>query len=166
MKTSWRATFAAGCAWFVAFFALETLWVEKVDPQEAIAGALAAALAAVACMAAARVARVRYGGVPELAGMRAAAALPAAIVRDTFVVFGALFARLAGRDVHDVLVAVPFDPGSANASGTRCALVVVLKGLSPNSVPVAIDAERGALLVHELVKPRAAPAGGDPRWPL
>ena len=163
---SWRATFAAACAWFVAFFALETLWVEKVDPQEAIAGALAAALAAVACVAAARIARVRYGGVPELAAVRAAARLPAAIVRDTFVVLGALFARLAGRDVRDALVAIPFDAGDANASGTRRALVVALKGLSPNSVPVAVDADRGVLLVHELVKSRAAPAGADPRWPL
>jgi hypothetical protein len=163
---SWRATLAAGCVWFVTFFALETLWVEKVDPQEAIAGALAAGLAAVACMAATRTARARYGGVPELAALRAAAALPAAIVRDTFVVFGALFARLTGRDVRDALVAIPFDAGSANASGTRRALVVALKGLSPNSVPVGIDAERGVLLVHELVKPRAKPAGSDPRWPL
>ena len=111
-------------------------------------------------------ARVRYGGVPELAAIKAAATLPAAIVRDTFVVLGALFARLAGRDVRDALVAIPFDPGTADASGTRRALVVALKGLSPNSVPVAVDAERGVLLVHELVKPRTAPADADPRWPL
>ncbi len=69
--------------------------------------------------------------------------------------------------IEGKLLPVPFDPGGKDpASAARRALVLALVSLTPNTVSIMIDGEKGRLLIHQLQDTGAEPGDGDEKWPI
>ena len=84
-------------------------------------------------------------------------------------VVGAALARvlLKREKIEGAFRTIPFDVGGNDPeSAARRALVMAGACLTPNTYVVAIDAEKGQLLMHQLVPSAEPPGGGDREWPL
>ena len=131
-----------------------SFWVildDSIALDELLAGAGAAALAAtlaelVGHQAATRF-RMRAGWVVPALG------LPGQVVRDTVVVFAALWRRLAhGEQPPSGFREIPARFGDDSDEGvTRRVLLVGGRSLAPNTFVLGIDRERNVMVVHQLV---------------
>ena len=141
-------------AWLAWWTLMMSLWVmidDSLQFDELLAGAGAAAIAAVAAEFAAHQASVRY----RLPGWRMAAEilrLPAEVARDTLTVFGALARMLVtGRAPEGGYAELPIgDPAGPPGEAGRVLLTGV-RSFAPNTFVLGIDDERGVLVVHHLV---------------
>ena len=143
---------ATWLAWWVV---LMSLWVALDDSfatDELLAGAGAAALAALAAELIAHQAglrlRVRAAWLPR------ALALPGQVVRDTGLVFAVLARTLARRSPAPAgeYREVPVRYGDDSAAGvTRRVLLTAARSLTPNGFVVSLDPERDVMVVHQLV---------------
>lgn len=91
--------------------------------------------------------------------------LPAKALADCAV----LLSALRNADATGEFRAVPFDKGSDGRTGenaARRALVIAGVSLTPNTIAVAVDADRDLLLCHQLIPTRQPPGEGDRLWPL
>ena len=151
MVTGWRGRAPAFIALWLGCAAIEALLVGKIDPQETPVGTVIGLVAAVATVSALAVAGDRYalslkalGGLPQVA---------ASVVRDTFLVAGAVVRALRGDPPQDAIEEVPFEPGGDDArSAAGRALAVASTSAAPNSIVVDVDVQRGVLLVHRLAR--------------
>ena len=149
MVTGWRGRAPAILALWLGCAAIEALLIGKIDPQETPVGVAIAALAAVGAVSALAVCGDRYAVRPS--ALLALPKLVWSVVRDTFVVSGALVRVLLGRAPEDRFEEIPFDPGGDDArSAASRALTVASTSAAPNSIVVDVDSERGVLLVHRL----------------
>ncbi|HEY2075935.1 MAG TPA: Na+/H+ antiporter subunit E [Streptosporangiaceae bacterium] len=144
-------------AWFVWWVLLMALWViadDSVATDELLAGAAAAALAALLAELAGHQAVTR----PRLriAWLGPALRLPVDVARDTAVVFLALGRRLAhGEAPRSAFLEVPVRFGQqTNEGAARRALLVAGRSLAPNRLALGLDAQRNVLVVHQLVPER------------
>jgi len=151
-------------ALWVVFTAIEVLLVGKFDPQETPVGAVVAALAAWGVASALRAGGEVTAFRPQW--LRVAAKLPANVLRDTFIVFGALFRRLAGGPLpDDAIVELSFDAGGDDAeSHTRRALAIEAVSFAPNSIVLDVDRSRGVMRVHYLCSGVRKPSSRE--WPV
>jgi len=143
------------------------LLVDTNETAEIVAALILAALTTVALAAAAMQDMAR--GVPRLRWFALLARrLPARALWDCGIVFVALWRRVALREeVTGAFRVIHFAPSGDDArSAARGALLVAAVSLPPNSFVVAIDAQRGRLLIHNLVPPGRSPGGPDVEWPL
>ena len=142
--------------WLTWWVLLTSLWVavdDSVAPDELLAGAGAAALAAVAATVVNRQARIRYR--IRAAWLLRALALPGQVASDTLAVFAVLGRTVATRAPapHGAFREVPVRYGDDTALGvTRRVLLTGARSLTPNAFVVDLDAERDVMLVHELVE--------------
>jgi multisubunit Na+/H+ antiporter MnhE subunit len=90
-------------------------------------------------------------------------ALPGRVVRDTVIVFGALFRRLVhGEEPASGFLAVTKAWGDESAQGlTRRALLVGGSSVAPNTLVLGIDRDRDVMIVHHLVLPRNGELGAS-----
>jgi multisubunit Na+/H+ antiporter MnhE subunit len=141
-------------SWLVWWVLMMSFWVmldDSVSTDELLAGAGAAALAAllaelVTYQAATRF-RMRIGWlVPALR-------LPGEVVRDTVTVYRALWRRLVhGEEPPSAFLELPARYGDDSAEGaTRRVLLVAGTSLAPNTFALGIDKDRGVMVVHRLV---------------
>lgn len=81
--------------------------------------------------------------------------LPGRVARDTVIVFGALWRRLAhGQQPPSGFREVPTAWGDDSAQGlTRRVLLVGGTSVAPNTLVLGIDQEREVMVVHHLVLP-------------
>jgi multisubunit Na+/H+ antiporter MnhE subunit len=141
-------------AWLVWWVLLMSFWVildDSIALDELLAGAGAAALAAtlaelVGHQAATRF-RMRAGWVIPALG------LPGQVVRDTVIVFAALWRRLAhGEQPPSGFREIPARFGDDSDEGvTRRVLLVGGRSVAPNTFVLGIDRERNVMVVHQLV---------------
>jgi multisubunit Na+/H+ antiporter MnhE subunit len=141
-------------AWLVWWVLLMSLWVivdDSIALDELLAGAGAAALAAflaelVTHQAGTRF-RMRAGWLVPALG------LPGEVVRDTVIVFAALWRRLArGEQPSSGFRELPVRYGDASDEGvTRRVLLVGGRSVAPNTFVLGIDRERDVMVVHQLV---------------
>ncbi|MGN6175464.1 MAG: Na+/H+ antiporter subunit E [Streptosporangiaceae bacterium] len=141
-------------AWLVWWVLLMSFWVildDSIALDELLAGAGAAALAAtlaelVGHQAATRF-RMRAGWVVPALG------LPGQVVRDTVIVFAALWRRLAhGEQPPSGFREIPARFGDDSDEGvTRRVLLVGGRSVAPNTFVLGIDRERNVMVVHQLV---------------
>jgi multisubunit Na+/H+ antiporter MnhE subunit len=141
-------------AWVTWWVLLMSLWVildYSIAPDELLAGAGAAALAAllaefVGYQAAARM-RIRIGWAAY--GLQ----LPGQVARDTVIVFAALWRRVArGEEPPSGFGELPTRYGDDSASGkTRRALLVGGRSVAPNTFVLGIDKDRDVMVTHQLV---------------
>ena len=141
--------------WLTWWVLLTSLWVavdDSLAPDELLAGAGAAALAAVAATVVNRQARIRYR--IRAAWLLRALALPGQVASDTLAVFAVLGRTVATRAPapHGAFREVPVRYGDDTALGvTRRVLLTGARSLAPNAFVVDLDSERDVMLVHELV---------------
>jgi multisubunit Na+/H+ antiporter MnhE subunit len=146
-------------AWVMWWMLLMSFWVildDSVALDELLAGAGAAALGAflaglVSHQAATRF-RMRIEWVVPALG------LPVQVARDTVIVFGALWRRLAyGTLPPSGFREVPVRyGGDAAEDRTRRALLIAGHSVAPNSLALGIDQKRAVMVVHQLVVPDGA----------
>jgi Na+/H+ ion antiporter subunit len=141
--------------WWLVLFALWVVMQGTNEAMEVAAGAGAAALGAVFAELARRQGLLRFA--PEAAWLARSGRIPWRVVREFAVVTRALVLELLRlRRVRSSWVAVPFPAGGDDpvAAGRRAAATLI-ENVSPNTIAVDIDCERGRALRHDL-DPRAA----------
>jgi len=144
-------------AWFSWWVLLMALWVavdDSLRSDELLAGAGAAALAALAAEIASHQAATR---LKIRAGWLAKAfRLPGEVARDTWTVFAALARTLATRQPpRGGFRELPVRYGDATPLGvTRRVLLTGAYSLAPNTFVLGLDAERDVMVVHDLVADR------------
>jgi multisubunit Na+/H+ antiporter MnhE subunit len=154
-RPSAKAPFArrAG-AWLAWWVLLMSFWVildDSIATDELLAGAGAAALAAllaelVTYQAAARV-RIRTRWLARVIG------LPGQLAGDTVIVFAALWRRLArAEEPPSGFRVLPVAYGDDTAEGkTRRALLVGGRSIAPNTIAAGLDKDTDTMVIHQLV---------------
>ena len=155
----WRRRRTAGigrrlAAWLLWWVLLMSLWVvldDSIASDELLAGAGAAALGACLAEAAGYQAATRFRIRVEW--LIPALGLPGQVVRDTVIVFAALWRRLArGQEPASGFRELPVRYGDNTAAGkTRRALQVGGQSVAPNTFALGIDRDRDVMVVHQLV---------------
>ena len=141
-------------AWLVWWTLMMSFWImldDSIATDELLAGAAAAALAAllaevISYQAATRV-RMRIEWlVPALK-------LPGEVVTDTVVVYHALWRRLAhGEQPPSAFLELPARFGDDSAEGiTRRVLLIGGASVAPNTFVLGLDADCDRMVVHRLV---------------
>ena len=141
--------------WWLALGGWWVLLVGTNAGLEEIAGACAAVLGTGVALGARRQRLLRFRFEPG--SLAKALKEPLKIVRELGVVLWALALHLARvRQVASAYRAFPFPAGRADAvSAGRRAIATLADCLSPNTLPVDIDIERGVALRHDLDPRRA-----------
>jgi multisubunit Na+/H+ antiporter MnhE subunit len=145
---------ATWLAWWVL---LMSLWVAVDDSlqfDELLAGAGAAALAALAAEIASHQAATRLE--VKAAWLVKALRLPGEVAHDTYTVFAALARTLATRQPpRGGFSELPVRYGDDTPLGvTRRVLLTGAYSLAPNKFVLGLDEERDVMVVHELVADR------------
>lgn len=140
--------------WFVWWVLLMSLWIildDSLATDELLAGAGAAALGAALAEMAMCQSRARFR--MRIEWVAPALRLPADVVRDTGVVFAALWRLIArGEQPCSRFLAQPVRYGGQSAEDTtRRVLLVGARSLAPNSFVLGLDQERNVMIVHQLV---------------
>jgi multisubunit Na+/H+ antiporter MnhE subunit len=147
-------------AWLVWWTLLMSFWVildDSLASDELLAGAGAAALGATLAELVGHQSGLRFR--IRIEWLRPALRLPAQVGRDTWVVFAALWRRVAhGEEPRSGFLAVPVrPPGVADEDRSWRVLEVWRLSVAPNSFALGIDQDRRVMIVHQLVRPEADP---------
>ena len=141
-------------AWLAWWVLLMSFWVildYSLASDELLAGAGAAALGALLAELAFHQAATRFR--IRIEWLVPALSLPAQVVKDTAIVFAALWRRVArGEEPASGFRAVPARFGSNTAEGqTRRVLLIGGRSVAPNSIAAGIDPDRDVMIIHQLV---------------
>lgn len=148
-------------AWWVLMMSLWVMVGDSIQFDELLAGAGAAALAALAAEFAAYQATVRFRMRPGRLLAQEMLLLPARVVRDTFTVLGALVRTLAtGSPPDGGFAELRADMPSGEAGSV---LLTGIRSITPNTFVLGADRERGVLVVHYLVSPGGRQRAGNQR---
>jgi multisubunit Na+/H+ antiporter MnhE subunit len=141
-------------AWWVLLMSLWVIQDDSLQTDELLAGAGAAAIAATLAELAGYQASTRLR--MRIEWLRPALRLPADLVRDTGIVFAALWRQLArGQAPNSGFREVPARFGGQSVEDkTRRALLVGGSSVAPNTLALGLDGERDVMVVHNLVLPR------------
>jgi len=134
-----------------------SFWVvldDSIAVDELLAGAGAAALGAFLAELIGHQAATRFR--MRIEWLVPALSLPVQVARDTVIIFGALWRRLAhGTLPPSGFREVPVRYGGDTAEDrTRRTLLIGGRSVAPNSFALGIDEERGVMVIHQLVIPR------------
>lgn len=144
-------------AWWVLMMGLWVMVDDSIQFDELLAGAGAAALAAVAAEVAAYQASVRLRAGHGSTLIREILTLPARLVKDTSTVFAAL-ARRRPPSGEYAEIALPALPGSTGPPGeAEQVLLTGIRSFTPNTFVVGLAPDRKSMLVHRLVAPGGRP---------
>jgi multisubunit Na+/H+ antiporter MnhE subunit len=140
--------------WLVWWVLLMSFWVildDSIAVDELLAGTGAAALAAILAELATHQAAIRFRMRVEW--LIPALSLPGQVVRDTVIVFAALWRRLArGEQPPSGFREIPVRFGDASDEGAaRRVLLIGGRSVAPNTIAAGIDSERNVIVVHQLV---------------
>jgi multisubunit Na+/H+ antiporter MnhE subunit len=138
-------------AWWVLLMSLWVLLDDSIALGELLAGAGAAALAALLAELVHHQASTQFRF--RIGWMVPALLLPAQVGRDLIVVSRALWRKLAhGEDPQGGFRELPVRYGDDSPEGvTRRALLAVGHSVAPNSFVLGLDQERDVMVVHQLV---------------
>jgi multisubunit Na+/H+ antiporter MnhE subunit len=141
-------------AWLVWWVLLMSLWVivdDSIALDELLAGAGAAALAAFLAELVTHQAGIRFRMRVEW--LVPALGLPGQVVRDTVIVFAALWRRLVrGEQPPSGFREIPARFGGASDEDvTRRVLLIGGRSVAPNTFVLGIDPERNVMVIHQLV---------------
>jgi hypothetical protein len=146
-----RGELRAWLAWWVLLTGLYVALVDSRRLEELVAAVVVGALGATAAV------MVRQGREVVLRPRRADVVAELRHVlswpRDLALLAGALVRRPSGEVVETPFAATGDDPRDAG----RRALAVGARSVAPNTVVLAVDEERGVLVIHRLVDPEDGP---------
>jgi multisubunit Na+/H+ antiporter MnhE subunit len=152
--TGGRARAGVWLLWWAVLMAGWLIVDDSLAADELLAGAASAALGATLAELAGQLAATRLR--VRVRWLVPALRLPASVVRDTAIVFVALWRRLArGQQPDGGFREVPVRFGPMSVEGrSRRALLIAGVSFAPNTFAVDLDAERDVLVVHDLVRRR------------
>ena len=141
-------------SWLVWWVLMMSLWVmldDSISTDELLAGAGAAALAALLAELVSYQAATRFR--MRIEWLVPALRLPGEVVRDTVTVYRALWRRLVhGEQPPSAFLELPARYGDDSAEGiTRRVLLVGGTSLAPNTFALGIDQDHDVMVVHRLV---------------
>lgn len=138
-------------AWWVLMMSFWVMIDDSVETDELLAGAGAAALAAVFAELVTYQAATRFR--MRTGWLGPALRLPGQVVGDTIIVYRALWRRLAhGEQPPSAFLELPARFGDDTPEGvTRRTLLVGGTSLAPNTFVLGLDRERDVMVVHRLV---------------
>ena len=141
-------------SWHVWWVLMMSFWVmldDSISTDELLAGAGAAALAALLAEVVTYQAATRFR--MRIEWLVPALSLPGQVVRDTVIVYRALWRRLAhGQQPPSAFADLPARYGDDSPEGvTRRVLLVWGTSVAPNTFALGIDSERDVMVVHRLV---------------
>jgi multisubunit Na+/H+ antiporter MnhE subunit len=141
-------------SWLVWWVLMMSFWVmidDSISTDELLAGAGAAALAALLAELVTYQAATRFR--MRIEWLVPALSLPGQVARDTVVIYQALWRRLAyGEQPPSAFADLPTRPGDDSLEGvTRRVLLVWGTSVAPNTFALGIDSEREVMVVHRLV---------------
>jgi multisubunit Na+/H+ antiporter MnhE subunit len=141
-------------SWLVWWVLMMSFWVmldDSISTDELLAGAGAAALAALLAEVVTYQAATRFR--MRIEWLVPALSLPGQVVRDTVIVYQALWRRLAhGQQPPSALADLPVRYGDDSPEGvTRRVLLVWGTSVAPNTFALGVDSERDVMVVHRLV---------------
>ncbi len=141
-------------SWLVWWVLMMSFWVmidDSVQIDELLAGAGAAALAAVFAELVTYQAATRFR--MRTGWLGSALRLPGQVVADTIIVYRALWRRLAhGEQPPSAFLELPARFGDDTPEGvTRRTLLIGGTSLAPNTFVLGLDRERDVMVVHRLV---------------
>jgi len=141
-------------SWLVWWVLMMSFWVmldDSISTDELLAGAGAAALAALLAEVVTYQAATRFR--MRIEWLVPALSLPGQVVRDTVIVYRALWRRLAhGQHPPSAFADLPARYGDDSPEGvTRRVLLVWGTSVAPNTFALGVDSERDVMVVHRLV---------------
>ena len=151
-------------SWLVWWVLMMSFWVmidDSIATDELLAGAGAAALAALFAELVTYQAATRFR--MRIKWLVPALSLPGQVVRDTVIVYRALWRRLVhGEQPPSAFLELPARYGDDTPEGmTRRTLLVGGTSLAPNTFVLGIDPERDVMVVHRLVASRRGGKDGE-----
>jgi multisubunit Na+/H+ antiporter MnhE subunit len=137
--------------WWVLMMSFWVMIDDSISTDELLAGAGAAALAALLAEVVTYQAATRFR--VRIEWLTPALGLPGQVVRDTVVVYRALWRRLVhGEQPPSAFRELPTRFGDDSAEGvTRRVLLIWGTSVAPNTFALGIDSERDVMVVHRLV---------------
>jgi multisubunit Na+/H+ antiporter MnhE subunit len=141
-------------AWLVWWVLLMSLWVmldDSLATDELLAGAGAAAIAALVAELATYQAATRFR--MRIRWLVPALHLPGQVARDMLIVYAALWRRLSrGEQPDSAFVTEPVHFGDDTSLGvTRRVLLIGARSLAPNAFALGIDRGTQTMVLHQLV---------------
>ena len=141
-------------SWLVWWVLMMSFWVmldDSVATDELLAGAGAAALAALLAELVSYQAATRFR--MRIEWLVPALSLPGQVVRDTVTVYAALWRRLVhGEQPSSAFLELPACFGDDSPEGvTRRVLLIGGTSVAPNTFALGIDQDRDVMVVHRLV---------------
>ena len=141
-------------AWLVWWVLLMSLWImldDSLATDELLAGAGAAALAALVAELATYQAADRFR--MRIRWLVPALRLPGQVAGDMVVVYGALWRRLArGEQPDSTFVTEPVRFGDDTPAGvTRRVLLIGARSVAPNAFALGLDSATQTMVLHQLV---------------
>ena len=162
------ARFGAWLVWWVLLMALWVILDDSLDTDELLAGAGAAAIAALVAELATYQAATRFR--LRIGWLARALRLPGQVAGDTVTVYAALWRRLArGEQPDSAFMTEPVRSGDDTPAGvTRRVLLIGARSVAPNAFALGIDRDRDTMILHQLVTKGqpARPVLGRLRPPL
>jgi multisubunit Na+/H+ antiporter MnhE subunit len=145
--------------WLVWWVLLMSLWImldDSLATDELLAGAGAAAIAALVAELASYQAATRFR--VRIKWLVPALRLPGRVVRDMVIVYAALWRRLArGEQPNSAFITEPVRFGDDTPVGvTRRVLLIGGRSVAPNAFALGIDPGSETMVLHQLVA-----EGGD-----
>jgi multisubunit Na+/H+ antiporter MnhE subunit len=146
-------------SWFIWWILMMSFWVmldDSIATDELLAGAGAAALAALLAELVTYQAATRFR--MRIRWIGPALRLPGEVARDLVIIYVALWRRLVhGEQPDSVFTELPSRYGDDSPEGvTRRTLLIGGRSLAPNLFVLGIDPDRDMMVVHQLVTgPRA-----------
>ena len=140
--------------WLVWWVLLMSLWImldDSLAADELLAGAGAAAIAALVAEVASYQAATRFR--MRIRWLVPALRLPEQVVRDMVTVYAALWRRLTrGEQPDSAFVTEPVRFGDDTAAGvTRRVLLIGGRSVAPNAFALGIDRSTETMVLHQLV---------------
>lgn len=153
---SGAARFGAWLVWWVLLMSLWVMLDDSLATDELLAGAGAAAIAALVAELASYQAATRFR--MRIRWLGPALRLPGQVVRDLVIVYAALWRRLArGEQPHSAFITEPVRFGDDSPAGvTRRVLLIGGRSVAPNAFALGIDRGTETMVLHQLVR-----KGGD-----
>jgi multisubunit Na+/H+ antiporter MnhE subunit len=141
---------AAWVGWWIVLMSFWVMLDDSTQFDELLAGAGAAALAALV----AEVATYQAGARLKIRAewLVPALRLPGQVAGDVITVFGVLWRKLArGEQPHSAFALIPVRYGDDTIEGvTRRVLMIGGRSLAPNTFVLGVDRDRGVMVVHQL----------------
>jgi len=157
----WARRVGSWLIWWVLMMAFWVMLDDSIATDELLAGAGAAALAALLAELVTHQAAARFR--MRIRWLVPALRLPGEVARDMVIVYAALWRRLAnGQQPDSAFAELPARFGDDTPEGvTRRTLLIGGRSLAPNTFVLGIDSERDVMVVHQLVARRRSGRPAD-----